>query len=102
MQGVVADFIHHPDNDPVLAKRYRDFLADFASDWREVWHLHGYQPSGWPRYQQLIDRVHASLHPNRRALITTSNDVGVNPIIVQRILRAALATDEHSRFGPER
>ena len=98
VQGVVADFMCHPDNDTALAASYRDFLNDFASDWREVWHLHGYQPSGWPHYQQLIDRVQACLHPNRRALVTASNDVGVNPIIVQRILRAALATDEHGRF----
>jgi len=38
------------------------------------------------------------LHPDRRALVTASNEIGVNPIIVQRILRSALAPEQYEPF----
>ena len=101
VDGVIRDFEANPDNDPELATHYTTLLRDFAKDWREIWSLHGYQASGWPRYRQAIDRVFNNLHKNPRALVTASNMVGVNPIIVQRILRAALAVDKMDQFvGP--
>jgi len=98
VDGVVRDFEQNPQNDAGLVSSYRTMLSDFAKDWREVWHLHGYEEQGWPKYQQAIDKVTAQLHPNPRALITQSNKIGVNPIIVQRILRAALAVDKLDQF----
>ena len=98
VDGVIRDFEMNSDNDPVLAASYKVMLLDFAKDWREIWALHGYQESGWQQYQQAIDRVFGSLHKNPRALVTASNAVGVNPIIVQRILRAALAIDKLDQF----
>ena len=32
------------------------------------------------------------------ALVTSSNDIGVNPIIMQRILRPALAMEVYDQF----
>lgn len=98
VDGVIRDFEENPENDPQLSYRYKTMLLDFAKDWREIWALHGYQQSGWSCYQQAIDRVFGQLHKNPRALITQSNKVGVNPIIVQRILRAALAVDNMNQF----
>ena len=98
VDGVVRDFEQNPENDPELALSYRTLLFDFARDWREIWAQHGYQEEGWPRYQEAIDHVFSKLHKNPRALITASNKVGVNPIIVQRILRAALAIDKMDQF----
>ncbi len=98
VRELIRDFEANPANDPRIVARYRELLLDFAADWREAWLLHGIQPDGVPRYRALIDAVFASLDRDRRALVAASNDVGVNPIIVQRILRAALATDEHERF----
>lgn len=98
VDGVVRDFEQNPQNDADLVSSYRTMLSDFAKDWREIWHLHGYEEQGWPKYQQAIDKVTAQLHPNPRALITQSNKIGVNPIIVQRILRAALAVDKLDQF----
>lgn len=89
---LVADFLAAPVNDPELAQRYRELLEDFAQDWRELWHLHGPEPEGLPRYRDLIEGTIRRLHPDRRALITASNGIGVNPVIIQRILRAALAS----------
>jgi hypothetical protein len=101
VDGVIGDFLNNPDNDPTLARQYQLMLQDFAKDWREIWHLHGYQEQGWPKYQQVIDNVFEQLHPDPRALLTQSNKVGVNPVVVQRILRAALATATTAQFvGP--
>lgn len=98
VDGVIHDFKQNPDNDAELSVRYESMLRDFAKDWREIWHLHGYQEQGWPKYKQAIDRVFGQLHQNPRALITQSNKVGVNPIVVQRILRAALAVENMDQF----
>lgn len=95
---LVRDFEANGENDPAVVARYKAMLFRFTKDWREIWHLHGYQESGWPRYQAAIDAVHAALDPDPRALLTASNKVGVNPVIVQRILRAALLTDVMDQF----
>lgn len=90
---LIRDFTAHPANDAALVHDYRKLLNDFARDWRQVWLRHGMQRSGIPRYQALIERTSAALHPDRRALVTASNDIGVNPVIMQRILRPALALE---------
>ena len=95
---LIRDFEHNPENDVKLVDKYKIMLQNFAKDWREAWHLHGYQRDGWPHYQKIIDRVHEQLHPDMRALVTQGNDIGVNPIIVQRILRSALALDKMDQF----
>ena len=96
--GLLREFEDHPANDPILVERYRHTLTDFASDWRETWHRYGIGKQGLPRYRRLIERVKSELHPDRRALLISANDVGVNPVIVQRILRAALAPDVYEHF----
>lgn len=99
VRELIADFSRHPGNEPRLVETYRELLLGFARDWRETWHLYGYNKQGWPRYRAAIERVQARLHPDNRALVTSSNEVGVNPIIVQRILRAALVVDQHDHFA---
>ena len=95
---VIRDFERNPDNDAALVDAYKTMLVDFTKDWRETWHLYGYQREGWQQYQDVIDKVSDQLHPDNRALVTQSNDIGVNPIIVQRILRVALAVDKMRQF----
>ena len=48
---------------------------------------------GRPHYQALIQATRRQLHPNRRALTTASNDIGVNAVFAQRVLNAALAPE---------
>ena len=92
--ALVRDFEAHPGNDRQLVERYKSILADFCKDWREAWHLHGYAAAGQTRYQALIDALRRELDPNPRALVTASNEIGVNPIINQRLLAPALAPDQ--------
>lgn len=98
VSSLVDDFVQNPDNDPRRITHYANLLYDFAKDWREIWHLHGYGRTGWPLYEAAITRVHGQLYPDPRALVTGSNQIGVNRIIVQRILNAALATEQYERF----
>ncbi|MFW6092855.1 MAG: aspartyl/asparaginyl beta-hydroxylase domain-containing protein [Pseudomonadota bacterium] len=93
VRELIADFSRHPDNDPQLVRRYAALLDDLTRDWRELWHRYGPTMDGLPSYRQLLERTAAALHPERRALVTASNGVGVNPVIMQRILRAALAPE---------
>ena len=98
VDNVIRDFERNQKNDMQLVDRYKNMLLSFAKDWRETWLLYGYQKAGWSRYQGIIDRVYRQLHPNNRALVTQSNEIGVNPIIVQRILKSALAVDKMDQF----
>lgn len=102
VRELVEDFAGNPKNDAGLVAAYRQLLTDFARDWRELWHLYGYRQEGWPRYRAAVENVRRQLHPDNRALVTRSNEVGVNPIVVQRILRSVLATDQYVRFAGRR
>ena len=98
VDGVIGEFQDNPNNDSAIVHEYRTLLLDFAKDWREIWHLHGYGKKGWPKYQQAIDAVLDGLHSNPRTLVTQSNEVGVNPVIVQRVLGSALVVEQLDRF----
>ena len=88
---LIADFESNRKNDAVLVSSYRSLLFDFSKDWREIWLQHGDGKNAWPMYQSVIEKVYERMQPDQRAIVTQSNDIGVNPIIVQRILRSALA-----------
>lgn len=91
VSDLIRDFESNPSNEPALVGKYRTLLIEFSKDWRQLWLQFGEEDSARPKYKAAIDKVFNALEPNRRALVTKSNDLGVNPIIVQRILRTALA-----------
>ncbi len=95
---LIIDVGANPDNNVNLVKEYRELLNDLAKDWRETWLLYGYDSAGVDQYRSILNRTAKRLRPNPRALVTASNNVGVNPIIMQRILRAALNVDQLPRF----
>lgn len=90
-RDLIDDFSANPTNDQGLVTRYRQLLLDLCADWRQLWLQHGSGTSGLEDYQRLLDDIAGRLDPDRRALLTASNNIGVNPVIMQRILRAALA-----------
>lgn len=95
---LVQEFSDHPENDPGLVMEYRQVLHDFSKDWRAAWYRFGYRKAGWPHYQHLLEILQSSLRPNPRALVTRSNEVGVNPVIIQRIIRAALSVEHFDQL----
>jgi hypothetical protein len=98
VDGVIRDFEQNSDNDQELMRQYKIMLLDFAKDWREIWLLNGYQPEGWPQYRQAIDRVAGQLQSSPQALLTQSNRIRINQVIVHRILSAALAVETMDQF----
>lgn len=93
IEDLIADFSANYSNDRTLVRAYADLLRGFAQDWRELWLLHGHRPQGFADYRNLIAKTRSQLHPDRRALTTASNDIGVNAIFAQRVLNAALLPD---------
>ncbi|MFT5572824.1 MAG: hypothetical protein ACI9FR_001748 [Cryomorphaceae bacterium] len=93
--GLFSDF---EQNDPEIVREYVQLLEGLSKDWRECWHLYGYSEEGLPHYKSLLNNTFKQLRPNPRAIITKTNQIGINPIIVQRIIRAALNTDQLDRF----
>ena len=93
VDDLIADFSANPRNDPALVARYAGLLRGFACDWREIWLQHGENAEALPAYRALIEATRRRLHPNRRALTTASNGIGVNAVFAQRVLNAALASE---------
>jgi len=98
VKELIEDFEQAKDNVPDRVAHYKSFLTDFAKDWRELWLLYGYQKEGWPKYEALIEKAANQMHPDRTALVTSTNKIGVNPVIMQRILRSALDTSSYDQF----
>jgi len=90
VEQVLRDCEANIANDRGMMLRYRHLLFDLVHDWREIWSLHGFSESAFPLYRGVIERTAAQLAPDPRVLVTSSNQVGINPIINQRILAAAL------------
>lgn len=97
VEDLIVDFSANAANDARLVEMYTRMLRGFAHDWREIWLLHADGPDGIPAYRSLIDRTRQGLHPNRRALTTSSNGIGVNAVFAQRVLNAALAGASSAR-----
>ena len=93
IEDLIADFSANPRNDSDLVTVYIGLLRGFAQDWRELWLLHGHRPEGFASYRRLIERTRGKLHPDRRALTTATNGIGVNAVFAQRVLNAALVPD---------
>ena len=95
---IIRDFKDCPNNADEVISYYEALLLDLGRDWREIWYEYGQGPMGWSKYRELLDRTQNKLYPERRALVTSSNNVGVNPIIIQRLLRPALASEHFQDF----
>jgi hypothetical protein len=94
---LIEDVAANPDNNKAMVQEYRQLLRSLAKDWRETWLQYGYERAGIKQYQTLLNRTVNQLRSSPRVLVTSSNDVGINPIIMQRILRAALNVEQLGR-----
>lgn len=91
---LINDVAANPENNSAMVQEYRQLLRGLAKDWRETWLQFGFETDGIEHYRSLLNRTVKQLRPNPRVLVTASNDVGINPIIMQRILRAALNVEQ--------
>ena len=97
-QELISDFSSNQQNSNEGIEKYTGILLDLSHDWRETWQIYGHEEAGWNKYRQLLQRAFNQLGDNPRELLTQSNDVGIKPIIVQRILRAALNVEQFELF----
>lgn len=95
---LMADCATNPDNDKAVLEHYHDLLFDLVHDWRNHWALYGFMAEGIEGYQKLLQQAQAALKPDPRVLVTQSNKVGINPIINQRLLAAALRPSRAKEF----
>ncbi len=102
VEQVLDDCEANAANDRNMMLRYRHLLLDLVHDWREIWSLHGFNESAFPHYRAVLERTASELEPDPRALVTSSNQVGINPIINQRILAAALRPRRVAEFSSGR
>ena len=97
---IVQDFSARRENDPRKVAEYQVLLSDFAHDWRCVWHRYGDSAPGEAHYSELLAKVAAGIG-EARELLMSSNGLGVRPVIVQRVLRAALVVDAEEDLLPD-
>jgi hypothetical protein len=102
VEQVLEDCEANETNDPAMMLRYRHLLLDLVHDWREIWSLHGLNDAAFPHYRAVLERTASQLEPDPRVLVTSSNKVGINPIINQRILAAALRPRRVAEFSSGR
>ena len=102
VEQLLEDCEANPENDTDIMLRYRHLLLDLVHDWREVWSLFGFNDEAFDRYRAVLERTASQLLPQPRILVTASNSVGINPIINQRILAAALRPRRVAEFSPGR
>lgn len=95
---LIAAIENNPENDSQLSIRYKNLLLSLAKDWRETWHMYGYEEAGWAKYRALLGRAASQLDANPRALVNGSNQVGLNPIIMQRLIHAALNVEQMGAY----
>lgn len=95
---LIANIENNSENDSQLSTKYRNLLVSLAKDWRQTWNLYGYEEAGWTIYRGLLARAASQLDSNPRALINGSNQVGLNPIIMQRLIHAALNVEQMDAF----
>jgi len=60
--------------------------------------MYGYEEAGWAKYRALLGRAASQLDANPRALVNGSNQVGLNPIIMQRLIHAALNVEQMDAY----
>jgi LPS sulfotransferase NodH len=69
-------------------------LEGFCKDWRQLYLLHGEEPSGWNDFTRLRDGLREIARDLADGLITRSNRVGAFKVLEGRVLRAALSLPE--------
>ena len=102
VEQVLGDCEANAANDTAMMLRYRHLLLDLVHDWREIWSLYGFSESAFSHYRGVLERTASQLERDPRALVTSSNQVGINPIINQRILAAALRPRRVAEFSSAR
>jgi hypothetical protein len=72
--------------------RYHALLLALGRDWRQLYTLHGEEPSGWKEFAMLRDSVREKSHSLGQGLAMRTNRSAAHRVLEARILRACLST----------
>jgi hypothetical protein len=77
--------------------RYVDMLTSFRRDWRQLYQLHGENPSGRPEYAKLRDSVRRVSQELSDRLTMRTNRLAAHTVLEGRLLRAVLPLPSEHR-----
>jgi Sulfotransferase family/Aspartyl/Asparaginyl beta-hydroxylase len=76
--------------------RYHGLLDAFCRDWRQLYALHGAEPSGWPELAKLRDSMREMSRTVAEGLVMRTNRVSAHTVLEARVLRPMLTTETPS------
>ena len=92
LRGELIPQTSSPDAQLRLA-RYHGLLDAFCRDWRQLYALHGAEPSGWPEFAKLRDSVRETSRALAEGLVMRTNRIGAHAVLEGRVLRPMLTTE---------
>jgi len=90
LRAELAALVNSPEQ-PARIAHFHAVLEGFCKDWRQLYLLHGEDPSGWNDFTRLRDGLREAARELADGLITRSNRVGAFKVLEGRVLRAALS-----------
>ncbi|MGE0580524.1 MAG: sulfotransferase [Steroidobacteraceae bacterium] len=81
---------------------YLGMLDALARDWRQLYALHGEDPSGWTEFERLRDSVRDAAGVLGAGIVAATNRVAGNRVLEARVLRACLSLDRVAARRPKR
>jgi len=71
--------------------RYHSLLDAMCRDWRQLYALHGAEPSGWAEFTRVRDTVRSTSRALATNIFVRTNRVAAHSVLEGRVLRAMLA-----------
>ena len=90
LRAELAVPVNSPEQ-PARIAHLHAVLEGFCKDWRQLYLLHGEEPSGWNDFTRLRDGLREIARELADGLITRSNRVGAFKVLEGRVLRSALS-----------
>jgi hypothetical protein len=75
-------------------QRYIGLLNGFCFDWRQLYVLHGQNPSGMPAFESLLQGLREGTQAIAEGLLMTTNQSPAQSVLESRLLQHALRSDD--------
>jgi hypothetical protein len=85
-----AELVPASDTANAQLPLYHALLDSFVRDWRHFYSLHGEDPSGWPDFAQLRERLRSASRTLGGGIALRTNRVAAHSVLEGRVLRAVL------------
>jgi hypothetical protein len=87
-----SELVPHTDSADARQRlvRYHGLLDAFCRDWRQLYALHGVEPTGWPEFAKLRDSMREMSGTVGAGLVMRTNRVSAHSVLEGRVLRPML------------